>query len=225
MHLGPDAHALTFPVALGAVLNVVAFVTDPSDWASKDGKLTARAMRAEAEAAFAAFGPAVRAVMALLPDELDKWAVFDTRDHPMPAYHAPRGGVGGGRVCVAGDAAHASAPHHGAGAGCGIEDALVLATVMAAAEGEVAARGKGTRAEVLRAALEVYNDVRYERSQWLVDSSRRIGELFEWQDPDCGSDPGKLGPEIEWRSRRIWDYDIDAMVVDTLSRFSRRVDG
>jgi 2-polyprenyl-6-methoxyphenol hydroxylase-like FAD-dependent oxidoreductase len=36
-----------------------------------------------------------------------------------------------GRVCLAGDAAHASTPNQGGGAGFGIEDALVLAEVLA----------------------------------------------------------------------------------------------
>jgi len=217
MHLGPNAHALTFPVAMGTVMNVVAFVTDPKDWPADDNKFTARASKSEAAEAFSAFGPAVRAIMSLLPDELDKWAIFDTRDHPAPTYVR-------GRVCVAGDAAHAAAPHHGAGAGCGVEDALVLATLMEAA-GDAAAGGSGgSRSEILRAALVTYNDVRYERTQWLVDSSRVVGDLYEWRDPHCGSDPEKFGREIEWRSHEIWDYDVDEMVRNTLGQFSRRLD-
>lgn len=212
MHLGPNAHALTFPVAMGTVMNVVAFVTDPSDWAAEDGKLTAPATRKEAVQAFSAFGPAVRAIMGLLPDELDKWAIFDTRDHPVPKYNY-------GRLGLAGDAAHAASPHHGAGAGHGIEDALVLATLMKAVE-DTPAR---SRVETIRAALRIYNDIRYERTQWLVDSSRIVGELFEWQDPHCGSDPEKFGREIDRRTHEIWDYDVDEMVRSTTDQFIQRI--
>lgn len=213
MHLGPNAHALTFPVAMGTVMNVVAFVTDPSDWAAEDGKFTAPATRKEAVEAFSAFGPAVRAIMGLLPDDLDKWAIFDTRDHPVPKYNK-------GRVCLAGDAAHAAAPHHGAGAGHGIEDALVLATLLEAVEATSASAWSG--AETIRAALTTYNDIRYERTQWLVDSSRIVGELFEWQDPRCGSDPEKFGREIDWRTHQIWDFDVDETVRSMVDQFKQR---
>ncbi|KAI4246920.1 MAG: hypothetical protein LQ352_006264 [Teloschistes flavicans] len=212
MHLGPNAHALTFPVGMGTVMNVVAFATDPNDWHAKDGGFTAPATRNDAVEAFAAFGPAVRSIMSLLPEELDKWAIFDTYDHPAPSYVR-------GRLCLAGDAAHAAAPHHGAGAGYGVEDALVLATLMKA----VSETTGWPRAEMVRAALETYNDVRYERTQWLVDSSRVVGELFEWQDQRCGSDTEKFGPEIERRSRQIWDYEVDNMVQDALVQFWQRV--
>ena len=214
MHLGQDAHALTFPVGEGTVMNLVAFATDPKEWEAEDGKFTAPAKKSEAVKAFANFGPAVRAVIGLLPEEFDKWAVFDTRDHPAPSYVK-------GRLSLAGDAAHAAAPHHGAGAGFGVEDALVLATLLKVVGG----RSEGKRATDIREALQAYNDVRYKRAQWLVDSSRAVGELFEWQDPDVGSNVEKFSEQIEWRSHRIWDYDVDRMASEALNRFSARVDG
>ena len=217
MHLGPNAHALTFPVAMGTVMNVVAFVTDPNDWPAEDDKFTARASKSEAVEAFTAFGPAVRAIIGLLPDEIDKWAIFDTRDYPVPTYVQ-------GRLCLAGDAAHAAAPHHGAGAGCGVEDSLVLAALMEAVKKQAVHGSTGDKAEILRAALATYNDVRYERTQWLVDSSRVVGDLFEWRDPLCGSNAEKFGREIDWRSHEIWDYNVDEMVDNALSQFSRRLE-
>lgn len=212
MHLGPDAHALTFPVAMGTFMNVVAFVTDAKDWDAEGGKFTAPATRDDAVGAFAGFGPAVRAIMGLLPDKLDKWAIFDTRDHPVPTYAQ-------GRLGLAGDAAHAAAPHHGAGAGHGVEDALVLATLMKT----VGSVSIGSRAERMRTALQTYNDIRYERTQWLVDSSRVVGELFEWQDEHCGRDPDRFGREIDWRSHQIWDFNVDEMVRNTEEQFSQRL--
>jgi salicylate hydroxylase len=122
MHLGPGVHILYFPVANQTLMNFVAFVTDPWDWSSSE-IMTAPETKAEVVEAFAGWGPAVRAITNLLPDELDKWAMFDTYDYLAPTYTC-------GRVCIAGDAAHASTPHLGAGAGVGIEDALALATVL-----------------------------------------------------------------------------------------------
>lgn len=212
MHLGPNAHALTFPVANGKILNVVAFVTDPGDWIAEDGKLTAPATKSEAIQAFAAFSPVVRGIMDLLPEQLDKWAVFDTRRHPVPTYVS-------GRLCLAGDAAHAAAPHHGAGAGCGIEDCLTLSALLEA----VSRQPRLNQSATVRTALQVYNNVRYERSQWLVDSSRIIGDVYEWRDPECGSNHKKIAHEIYTRSHKVWDYDVDAMVENALDQFRRGV--
>ncbi|KAF2729911.1 MFS general substrate transporter [Polyplosphaeria fusca] len=213
MHLGPNAHALTFPVANSTILNVVAFVTDPNEWEAKDGKFIAPASKTEATHGFAAFSPIVRTIMDLLPDQLDKWAVFDTRDHPVPTYVD-------GRICLAGDAAHASTPHHGAGAGCGIEDCLALAVLLDAASRS----SEPSKAAALKNALRVYNDVRYARSQWLVDSSRIIGDVYELMYLESGSDPRKIAHEIETRQHMIWDYDIAGMVTDALERFGALAD-
>ena len=217
MHLGPNGLALTFPVAGGTLLNVAAFAHDPSEWPSQE-KLTAPATRDEAVIAFKNFGPAVRAIMELLPDQLDKWAVFDTHDNPAPTYVK-------GRVCVSGDAAHASAPYHGAGAGFAIEDAAVLAHLLAAV-GAASRQDAGKRkADLLKVALTTYNDVRLERSQWLVNTSRFVGDMYQWRDPQVGKDREKAAAEIEWRSRRIWDYDIDGMIKESEEKFKTALYG
>jgi hypothetical protein len=78
MHCGPGAHALTFPVANNTILNVVAFVTDPEEWVAPDQKFVIPATKAEAARAFSTFSPVVRDLINLLPENLDKWAVFDT---------------------------------------------------------------------------------------------------------------------------------------------------
>ncbi|KAL9639041.1 MAG: hypothetical protein Q9164_001176 [Protoblastenia rupestris] len=213
MHLGIDAHALTFPVAGGALLNVVAFVTDAKDWPHKD-KFTAPAEKTEVVDAFARFNPAVRAIMDLLPDKLDKWAVFDTYDHPIPTYTS-------GRICISGDAAHAAAPYHGAGAGFCIEDASVLAALIDTAGTIESGKGK---AERVRAAFDTYNTIRRERTQWLVESSRFVGEMYEWQDPTIGRDAEKCSHEIDWRSHNIWDYDVGTMMRETADLFKANLE-
>ncbi|KAL8957152.1 MAG: hypothetical protein Q9183_006134 [Haloplaca sp. 2 TL-2023] len=215
MYLGQDGHALTFPVAGGNFLNVVAFVTDENDW-PHPVKFTAPATKTEAVKAFAGFNTTVQAIIDLLPDQLDKWAIFDTYDHPPPTFVK-------GNVCIAGDAAHAAAPYHGAGAGFAIEDGAVLAQLLATA----GSTGNGSGVDMsktIHAALEAYNAVRIERARWLVETSRFVGEMYEWQNTNVGSDAGKLAEEIEWRSRKIWDYDIDAMMIGALGEFETRLD-
>jgi 2-polyprenyl-6-methoxyphenol hydroxylase-like FAD-dependent oxidoreductase len=68
-----------------------------------------------------------------------------------------------GRVILIGDAAHATTPHLGQGAGMAIEDAVVLAE-------EVAAGG-----DLLR-RLDAFMARRFERCKFIVESSVQIGE-------------------------------------------------
>jgi salicylate hydroxylase len=213
MYLGPDAHVLTFPVAQGAFLNVVAFVTDAKAW--PHDKLTATTTKTEVVQCFARFGPTVRKLMALVPDTLNQWAVFDTLDHPAHTYVKDR-------LVLLGDAAHASSPHHGAGAGCGIEDAAALSTLLAAAVRDIQADSRHDKTAYLHAALEIYDTIRRERASWVVESSRFVGELYEWQ-TNAGSDTDKCEREAYDRCHKIWDYDVNAMVQTVQDLYETRI--
>ncbi|KAI0161031.1 hypothetical protein GGR52DRAFT_586350 [Hypoxylon sp. FL1284] len=222
MHTGPGAHVLHFPVAAGRLLNVVFFVREPGDWPLGDpngvGNMTRPAARADVAAAFAGWGPTVTRLVALLPDVLDKWAIFDTYDHPAETYVR-------GRVCVAGDAAHAAAPHHGAGAGIGVEDALALCTLLELATATATARGGGGKATavVVEAALRVYDEVRPPRSRWLVQSSRDVCDVYEGTHPDMGDDWDRCLADIKARSHRLWYFDIDGMLRELRDGYRARV--
>ncbi|KAG9513443.1 FAD/NAD(P)-binding domain-containing protein, partial [Aureobasidium melanogenum] len=212
MHMGPRAHVLNFPIAQHTLMNVVAFATDDNDWAHE--KLTAPATRREVMEVFKDWAPAVKAIASLLEDSLDKWAIFDCHDNPLPSFSS-------GRVCLAGDAAHAASPHHGAGAGFGVEDALALATVLGQVKQSLLEGGLIPRKKsfAVTAAFRAYDAVRRERGQWLVKSSRHICDTYEWADPKCGDDPGKCLEEIEWRAHKIWYFDYEGMIKDARAEY------
>ncbi|KAL4984797.1 hypothetical protein BDW68DRAFT_190174 [Aspergillus falconensis] len=218
MYGGPNAHVLTFPVAKQKLMNVVAFVSDPNEWPLQKS-MTQPARKEEIVDAFRSWGPTVREIIDLLGEVdsewVDKWAVFDHFEYPAPYYAsvAQGTGKGNGLVCVAGDAAHASSPHHGAGAGIGVEDALALVKVIERATEEINS-GKRTKADALAAALKAYSGVRYERSQWLVRSSREVCGTYEWMNPEVGGDLEKGFEDVKARSHRIWDFDIDGMLAE-----------
>lgn len=214
MHIGPKAHVLHFPVVNQTMMNVVAFVSDSEKWPD-DNKLDVLANRADLEVAFSDWGLPVRSIIQFLPEQLNKWAVFDTYDHPVPYYSL-------GQVCLAGDAAHAACPHHGAGAGVGIEDALCLASVFE----DVLKAPHYTdtpKSEIISAAFKSYNGVRHERTQWLVQSSREVCDIYEWANPLTGDDPEKCFEEIKWRSHKIWYFDFTGMVQDVKKDFNQRI--
>ncbi|KAI1810010.1 putative monooxygenase [Poronia punctata] len=213
MYMGADAHVLSCPVADGAMVNIAAFVTDPNPWVGENGKMTSPATKADAVKAFAGFGPSVRGLISLLPENLDRWAIFDLHDQPVSTFSR-------GRLCLAGDAAHASAPYHGAGAGYGVEDCLVLAELLAA----LLNRGLSIPLkEIIPKILAIYNEIRYDRCQALVQSSRIVSEMYEWQHAETRHDIQKFNVDFYARQHRIWDVDIDAMVRSSLESFERIV--
>ncbi|KAI1775066.1 hypothetical protein F4818DRAFT_59993 [Hypoxylon cercidicola] len=220
MHTGPRAHILHFPVSAGKLLNFVAFARAPEDWPLGDPNgvrnMTRPATRDEVAAAFRGWGPTVTNLIALLPDRLDKWAIFDTYDHPAPTFVR-------GRVCLAGDAAHASAPHHGAGAGIGVEDALALCALLERAAATLAGDPGAEAAGVVAAALQTYDAVRPPRSRWLVQSSREVCDIYEWVHPATGEDFDKCLAEIKARSHRLWYFDIEGMLEELRGGYESRV--
>ncbi|KAI7158470.1 salicylate hydroxylase [Hortaea werneckii] len=197
MHLGRDGHVLTFPVDHGSMMNVVAFRTTDKDW--EHSKLTVPSQKEHVYEDFKDFGPTVKKIIDMLEPNLDCWAIFDTGAHPMPAYNK-------GRVCCVGDAAHATSPHHGAGAGICIEDAAVMADLLADPQVQ-AAGSKG-----LTAAFQAFSDTRKERTQWLVQSSRREGDLYEWRADGVGDDFERIHQECKQRCETIWNGQIDDMI-------------
>jgi salicylate hydroxylase len=201
MHMGKDGHILTFPVSHGRTMNVVAFHHESKDWESD--KLVVPTTRAEAKRDFGEWGQNVKAIIDLLPDNLDKWGIFDLGDHPLSYFNK-------GRICVAGDAAHATGPHHGAGAGFCIEDSAVLSELLYVAWINLQGRkARKSKAEVLEDVLMVFDRTRRERTQWLVQSSRISADLYEWRDELCGRDPVKIKQELLWRNHKIWKVDIE----------------
>nr|AMJ52083.1 lijD [Ascomycota sp. F53] len=211
-HMGPDAHALSFPVAQWTLSNVFIFLHDPKPWPDPH-RMTLEVSKSEVTEAIGKWGPSMRELVDKMPEQVFKWAMFDMADNPAPTYAQ-------GRVCLAGDAAHASTPFHGAGACMGVEDALVLVSVLETALKNPRGLGK---AEAVSAALQAYSAIRLERSQWLVQSSREMGDIYEWRYLGTMNDPAKIKAEIEGRSRKLWDFDVEGLVADSKAECERRL--
>lgn len=131
------------------------------------------------------------------------WALF--MHPPAPTYYK-------GRVCILGDAAHASTPHCGAGAGMAIEDSFVLSGLM----------GQETINGDLEAAFKAYDAVRRGRSQKLVTWSKRQAEVYEFEVPELGDDQEKVAAELRTRMGWIWNEDLSAearLASDLLKKF------
>ena len=216
-HIGPGANLLHYPVAQNQLVNVAIFLQDPDDWTEATWT-TRNDPRTKLAAAFEDWHPRIRNLIDMLPDTLPVLGVFDMHDHPLASYN-------NGRICLAGDAAHASSPHHGAGAGMGIEDALCLSVLMAEVAGTLRTGGIH-KAEAITTALNVYDLARRKRSQWLVNSSRRVCELQH--NRDFGNPAKKLFAEtcfeeIMDRTLKIWNFDYMGMVRQSIESYGRAV--
>ncbi|KAI0010254.1 FAD/NAD(P)-binding domain-containing protein [Xylariaceae sp. FL0662B] len=216
-HVGPNAHLIHYPVANQTMINATAFISDPNEW--PDDKVTVvPGDRKDLEEVFADWNPCLRALIQYFPEKGEKWAVFDLWDYPPPFFNK-------GNICLAGDAAHASSPHHGAGACCGIEDALCLTTLMSQVNKSLR-EGKTTKEKAIRTAFEVFDSLRRTRGQWLVNSSRRVCDLYhqpEWGDEQKWIKAETCFEEIKDRSYKIWHFDYDTMLNDSVLEYGKRV--
>lgn len=66
----------------------------------------------------------------------------------------------------------------------------------------------------LRAIFQAFDQCRRARTQWLVASSRRTGELYEWQAKGVGADMEKIAAEVHERFEKIWQGDIKKMIAE-----------
>ncbi len=159
--LGLDAHLVHYPVKGGRVINIVAIVHD--QWQGKSW--SAAGDRAEILRHFARFTwhERVRALIAL-PQHWLKWALYARR------------GVfqkGEGPVTLIGDAAHPMLPFLAQGAGMAIEDAAVVAAMLA--------KHRDDPAHVLRA----YEDARRHRTARMQEASRKQGKIYAMSGPEA----------------------------------------
>lgn len=135
-----------------------------------------------------------------MPDP-SQWAIFE---HPHISTFCRS------RVAILGDAAHASTPHQGAGAGQAIEDAHVLA--------ELLGDNRVQSQEQAVAAFRAYDEIRRPRSQRVVTSSKENAYLLSLCLNGVGNDEDKLKTAFQERLRWLWDLDVQGQVEQARER-------
>lgn len=193
----------------GTLLNVAFFAHESSGFPDPE-KMTAPATREELERVVVGWGPHLVELTKLFPDNMVKWGIFDMDENPAPTYAR-------GRVCLAGDAAHASSPFQGVGACIGVEDALVLCEALAAVQTcgiTYSDGGNHSQREAVAHALQAYSQARIDRGQWVVRSSREMGQIYQWRYGPTGRDAERSKLKLERASRTVWDYDVEKIVTE-----------
>lgn len=107
------------------------------------------------------------------------------------------------------DAAHATTPWQGAGAGMAIEDALILEVLL----------GNVRHISELERAFAVYDKLRRPRTQQVISTSREIGLAFCGRHPHIGFDRVLLEKELPSKWDFIYDLDMESHAEMALRMF------
>jgi 2-polyprenyl-6-methoxyphenol hydroxylase-like FAD-dependent oxidoreductase len=111
----------------------------------------------------------------------------------------PRGGWSQGRATLLGDAAHPTTPNFGQGACQAMEDAIVLAAVLA-------------KTTDIEASLKRYERLRYRRTAWITRSSWRMGRTLQRESllanfvRDTATRSGLFTLPLTWQLRRMLSF-------------------
>lgn len=189
MYCGYGGYIITYPISLGSQINVVAVPHDVNlEWEHGD-EWTVPITEGEIEERFENWYPPL--VKLLVEYHLPcKWGMFVVQHDQSYTK---------GRIALVGDAAHATVPHLGAGAGMAMEDAYVLSSLIASA-GSI---------DDIETALKAYDAVRRGRTQEVLRRSRQAGNAYGLVDSDDDADLKRV---LEESYERVWHEDLNEEV-------------
>ena len=196
--MGPRLSFVYYWVSGGARLNWLALGQ------TNDSKRESWSQTASAEEVIAAFDGWY---------ERPKWVIAATDETFVTALHDrnPLREWVKGRIGLLGDAAHAMLPYHAQGAVQSLEDAWVLARILAGSAGEVGGD------------LERYQALRMDRANLIVQQSRNAEGWYHLADPEAVAQrnerfrrtsrklDGGFSPQQHW----LYSYDADAAALGT----------
>lgn len=155
--MGPGAHAVSYKLRHGDLLNMVLLVPDDMP----EGEMTVDASVEEMRALFADWDPRIPKALQHCKS-VQKWRLCYRPGLSQQWYNSK------GSFALLGDAVHATLPYLASGAGMSLEDGAVL--------GECFARISGTSAADKILALFVYEQCRRHRTESIV----KRGNLQQW---------------------------------------------
>ncbi|TFK51404.1 salicylate hydroxylase [Heliocybe sulcata] len=230
MYCGSLRHVVGYPISNGNIVDIVAFTTDTDlEGAPFDAPLVSVVSNEEFVSKFQGFEQEVQDLLRFV-DKPTRWAIHTVT--PLPSFVSKR-------IALLGDAAHAMAPHQGAGASQAVEDTYILTSLLT---------HPLCTQETLPFALEIYDRIRRPLANAVLEGSRRAGFLFDFNLPGLREDDimqkgadGTLRPSMEvlrqvgqtmdtiqeWIWKRAVQKDRECaitMLEECCSRGSLRVD-
>ncbi|KAJ7184330.1 FAD/NAD-P-binding domain-containing protein [Mycena filopes] len=203
--VGIDKHIIAFPIKSGEIVNIVAFATDntvPVGSVQVNGPWVKPVPQQELLARFSGWGPDVMAILNHLKTP-SKWSIHTL----MPLESFVRG-----RIVLVGDAAHAMAPHLGAGVGQGFEDVFLLCELLG---------HSSTCLSNLEDVLKAYDALRQPRANMVQKESLRAGVIYEaFGKPGYGFDD--MGGHLAGTREPIWRHDLNGDVASAIAGLRKR---
>jgi salicylate hydroxylase len=213
---GPESYVVMYPVERGSLMNVVAIkhlaeqksktasAQDNSNWIEQVSHET---MISD----FDGWGTPIKSLLRQIQSP-ERWALYD---------HLPVSTFVKGRVALMGDAAHATTPHQGQGAGMAFEDALILSEILGQVLNEPLITllepvdESAVREQInkrVQSCLYAYEEVRRVRTQRVTATSREMGRIIGFTGEGIGRDLAKLKTNLDARMSWIWDIDLPGEV-------------
>ncbi|EJD06063.1 FAD/NAD-binding domain-containing protein [Fomitiporia mediterranea MF3/22] len=201
--VGDKKHVLTFPIKNGTVVNVVAFAADHSiPWGARpvppDAWVTPRSTE-ELLSNYEGWGRDVRLLLGCIARP-SVWSVHACNP-PLESYVR-------GRVALVGDAAHAMLPYLGAGAGQGLEDALVIVRLLTQPQ---------TNAGNIQEVLKAYDTVRRPHANMVLTRSTTMGYIYELLGPSGPSKEG-IRSDLEEKWDDVWRHEATKDIEDAVEQ-------
>ncbi|KAJ5683511.1 hypothetical protein N7462_006676 [Penicillium macrosclerotiorum] len=203
LYIGDGAYGISYPIMRAQKVNVGLYILNDK-WDSDTWVRPAK--REDMLRDARNMGRYVNSLVEHMPDP-SQWAIFE---HPHISTFCQS------RVAILGDAAHASTPHQGAGAGQAIEDAHVLA--------ELLGDPRVQTPQQAIAAFKAYDDVRRPRSQRVVTSSKENAYILCLCFEGVKDDDHKLKEAFESRLHWLWDLDIQGQAEDARHKMFEYLD-
>jgi len=172
--LGPQLHAVAYPVRAGEWLNVVVIAESAPAGNAHDWDQASSL--AALQAATGRTGASLQALLEAMP----AWRAWTLSDRPPLASAAE---MAHERLALVGDAAHPMVPYLAQGAGMAIEDAVALSEAL----------GDGG-SDAVPAAFARYAAARWQRNAQVQAKARRNGQIFH------ASGPVRLGRDLAMRA-------------------------
>ena len=160
--IGEKRHIIAYPVSEKNVYNISTAQPDANFAAAPSATYTTKGSKKAMLSVYSDFCPMIQRMLNLVPEgEVCEWKL---RVHsPLPTWVD-------GSVALVGDACHPTLPHLAQGAAQAIEDAAVLGVVLS--------RLPDASPESINKALRVYEQVRKERAETLVELAAASGRAL-----------------------------------------------
>jgi salicylate hydroxylase len=194
--IGEKRHIIAYPVSSKQIYNLSTAQPDTNFAAAPSATYTTKGSKSEMLKTFSDFCPKIQRMLNLVPDgEVCEWKL---RVHsPLPTWIH-------GSMALVGDACHPTLPHLAQGAAQAIEDAAVLGVVLS--------RCPDSSPESINKSLRVYQELRKERAETLVELAAASGRALHLGEGAAKAERDKQFAALKEKKGAVPDKWADADV-------------